>query len=126
MEKEDFTKPITKPYWMIHTVGDKYHPTISHTHGLCRGGHLELELNLPLIQKQAMDILNTIAFEIANGKTFKDNDVDNTLLTCSIVFKETKPVYGDEDDKVLRVILPDSNFVFPWEDGCEEPYKSQI
>jgi len=115
---------ITKPTWIIHAVFDE-NAMAFHTHGLDKYGSLELELNLPLDQKQGMTFVNLVGLEIANGKKFKDGDIDNTVFQCNITFREAKSIFG-ENEKILRIILPDENFKFPWEDGCSQPYKSQI
>lgn len=113
------------PTWMIHAVCD-HGKFVYYTNGLYKYDSLELELNLSIKNKQAQRFLNIIGYEIANnGKRFKDGDIDNTLFTAPIAFKEVEGIYGD-GEKNLRVIFQDTNFKFPWEDGCEEPYKSQI
>lgn len=115
---------IEKPTWIIHGVcsGDK---VVYHTHGLKEYGSLELELNLSLNKAQGTQFLNIIGLHIANGKVFNDGDFDETIFTCKIAFKKLKGIYGDGEDN-LRVIFPDTNFKFPWDEGCEEPYMSQI
>ena len=117
-------KKITKPTWMIHGVCGGGN-TVYHTHGLNEYGSLELELNLSLEKNQACQFINLIGLEIANGKKFKDGDFDDTIFNCKIAFKEVEGIY-EENQKCLRVIFPDTNYKFPWEDGCEEPYKWQI
>ena len=120
MDKDNIIKI---PTWIIHGVcsGD----IVYHTHGLDKYNSLELELKLSLDKKQAMEFLNLIGLEIANGKVFKDGDFNQTIFTTQIAFKEVKGIYGEENP-ILRVIFPDTNLKFPWEIGCQEPYKSQI
>jgi hypothetical protein len=117
---------IEIPTWIIHGVCDGNGGVVYHTHGLDEYGSLELELNLALNGKQAMQFINIIGLEIANGKKFKDGDIDDTIFSAKTAFREVTPIEGDKDKKVLRIIFQDPNFLFPWEEGCEEPYKSQI
>ncbi|EQB4340873.1 DUF4262 domain-containing protein [Clostridium botulinum] len=118
---------IKEPTWIIHGVCDKDKDTVVyHTHGLEEYNSLELELNLSLEQKQAMRFLNLIGLKIANGIGFKDGDSDNSIFNCEVFFKEVDGIYRNGNRRMLRVILPDPNFKFPWENGCAEPYKSQL
>lgn len=115
---------IMKPTWIVRAdcnMGKKVFTTV----GLDRYGSLELELNLSIDPRQATVFLNLIGLEIANGKIFKDGDFDDTVFTCEMAFREVTGIYGGGEKK-LRVIFKDPNFKYPWEEGCEEPYKSQI
>lgn len=117
---------IKEPTWIIHgVVGGPYGNVVYHTHGLDKLDSLELELNLPLNQQQAMGFINIIGYAIANGRKLKNNDIIEDLFSCKVFIKEVEGIYG-EGEKNLRIVFPDPNFKFPWEDGCEEPYKSQI
>lgn len=115
---------ITQPTWMIHgnCNGERI---IYCTDGLSKYNSLEIEMTLQLNRNQAMQFLNLIAFVIANGKTFKDGDIDESIFTCPIAFREVNGKSGNGERK-LRVIFQDTNFKFPWEDGCEERFKAQI
>ena len=127
--------------WIIHAVA----PTLEeinnktnisdhivfHTHGLKQyNNNLELELNLPINTKQAMQFINLIGYAIAfKGLKVEHGTIlkEKTLFSCEVAFVEVEPIYGDDDNtKVLRIIFPDKNFRFPWDIGCEEPYASQI
>jgi len=55
--------------WTIHNICDGKQFTY-HTYGLNVYGSLELELNLPLIPKQAALFINLIAKDIAEGKRY--------------------------------------------------------
>lgn len=112
--------------WVVHgVIDDKNNRVVYHTHGLDKYGSLELELNLSVEQKVAMDILNSVGIEIAKGKKYIDGDIDETLLTCKIAFKKVKGIFG-YGEMNLRVIVPDPNFKFPWEEGCQKEYINQI
>lgn len=112
------------PTWIIHAV-PKDGKLVFHTHGLIEYDSLELELNLPLNQSQAMKFINIVGLGIANGLNLKDGDFDSTLFSCQTAFKEVDGIHGD-GERNLRIIFPDTNYTFPWEEGCQEPYKSQI
>lgn len=114
---------ILIPTWMIHRTCDGK-KVVFHTEGLDKYDSLELELNLTMSDKQGMISLNIIGLEIANGRKFEDREIDDTLFTCKIAFKKIKGIYLKKD--VLRVIVVDKNSKFPWEEGCEEPFKSQM
>ncbi|MDF2879985.1 MAG: hypothetical protein K0R54_542 [Clostridiaceae bacterium] len=119
---------IKKPTWIVHQVFDVPEANggiVYHTHGLNEYDVLELELNLPLEPKQATQFINLIGLEIVNGKKFNDGDFDQTIFSCKIAFKEVTGIQGNGEEN-LRIIFPDKNFKFPWEEGCNEPYKSQI
>ena len=54
------------------------------------------------------------------GEVFKDGDIIEDVLTCPIKIKEFT------EEKLLRVIAPDSSFKFPEDEECEELYKYQL
>jgi len=115
---------VMYPTWIVRANCNQGKKVFS-TEGLDKYGSLELELNLSIDAKQATTFLNIIGLEIVNGKVFKDGDFDDTIFTCEMAFKEVTGIYGDGERK-LRVIFKDRNFKYPWEEGCEELYKSQI
>lgn len=115
---------ITEPTWIIHQVFDE-NKIAFHTHGLNKYNSLELELNLPVKLDVGSQIINQIGLAIANGKSFEDGDFDETVLGCKIAFKKAICVFG-EKKMVLRIILPDENWKFPWDIGCNKIYKNQI
>lgn len=120
-------KKIKKPTWVIHHVFDEYE-TNYHTHGLNKYGSLELEINFPIQQNLAGHILNEIGLKIANGKKYKSNDTIEDIVNVKLKVIETKGVHSDAhgDEKVLRIILPDENHKFPWDEGCNPIYQKQI
>lgn len=116
---------ITEPTWIIHNVFDEEEMT-HHTHGLDVYGSLELEINLSISPKNAGMILNILGLEIANGKKFEDGEIDYSIFKNGIAFRKVTSKFGDVVSDVLRVIIPDTNFKFPWDEGCQEPYASQL
>ena len=77
-----------------------------------------------------MQFINLIGYAIAfEGLKVEHGTIlkEKTLFSCEVAFVEVEPIYGDDDnDKILRIIFPDTNFRFPWDIGCEEPYANQI
>lgn len=122
---------ITTPDWIIHGVFDNDNPDrgfVYHTHGLNKhDNRLELELNFPLNKKQAMQFINLIGLELINKNIIINEEYidDCTIFNCPIHFKKVKGIYGDGEENI-RIILPDPNMKFPWDEDCIEPYKSQI
>ena len=52
--------------WIIHFIPCTPQPSF-HTHGLDRHNSLELELNLALKPRQAMQFINLTAMDMVNG-----------------------------------------------------------
>lgn len=119
------TDKITTPTWVIHGVFDEEHTIVYHTHGLKEYDLMELEMTLPLEKQVAQDFLNLIGLEIANGRSFKDGEKVEKLFNVPIVFRIVDGIHGD-NEKHLRVIFPDANNKFPWDDGCDAEYAKQI
>jgi len=84
--------------------------------------HPELQLVLPLSDRDCMYILNTLAFRIQNGERLKTGMVDKRdEFGCDF---RLDYVYR-QGDYVFRVIVPDPQMRFPEDPLCEEPYKYQ-
>lgn len=114
--------------WIIHGVfGDEKEGMVYHTHGLNKYGMTELELNISINQKQAMEFINIIAtYLIENNIIIKDEYIDEkNIFNCDIFFRRVKGIHGNGEQNI-RIILPDQNFLFPWDDGCDEIFKNQI
>ena len=120
---------ITEPTWMIHQVFDE-HSADYHTHGLNKYNSLELEINLPIEKELAMYILNEIGLEMANKKReLKDGDIIEEIVNVKLAVVKTRGVRSDAhkgEESVFRIILPDENLKFPWDEGCDAVFKKQI
>lgn len=118
--------------WGIHAViMDDDGNMNYHTHGLDKYNSLELEINLNVHTNIAKNIINTIGLDIANGKEIKDGYFDEENFNCKIAIKEAIEICKDThidkiDHRILRIILPDDNFKFPWDDECQDFYRTQI
>lgn len=115
---------IKKPTWIIHGVGDENTPLSYHTHGLDKYGSLELEINLNIQNELAGYIINEIGLKIANGEKIMNMDIIEDVVTAPLVVVRTKGIHSEEE--VLRIIIPDENLKFPWEEGCSEKYIKQV
>lgn len=115
-----------KPTWIIHAI--LCDPPCYHTHGLDRYGSLELELNLPLEQRQAALFINLIASEIAEkGKRYRSGDREDDVFNVPFYLFETSAVQPSRDnDRVLRILFCDPAGKYPWEPGCASPYAEQL
>ena len=88
---------------------------------------LELELNLPIDPKAAMNILNVIGIALKyNGFTITDGLIDNTLFTAPLLFKKISPGIDTPDKEIMRVVLCDENKRFPDDPECDEKYCKQM
>lgn len=80
---------------------------------------MEIEVVLPLYQKEGCAFCNCIGIAIAKGLRIEDGLMVDSLFTdelgCKqpIYFFKTKPIHGEKE--VYRAIFPDPNGLFPWE-----------
>lgn len=102
-----------KPTWIIHFVLCE-HPSY-HTHGLDRYGSLELELNLPLTQRQATLFINLIADEVAEkGKRYQSGDREDDVFNLPFYLFETNAIHSSKPtDRVLRILFCDPDGRYP-------------
>ncbi|SHJ57647.1 hypothetical protein SAMN02745136_00433 [Anaerocolumna jejuensis DSM 15929] len=111
--------------WKIHIVPDETTGLLSgHTHGLDKWGSLEIEINLHLRPEILGQYLNLIAEKIVKGLMVEDGERVMGIFDCPIYFFKTKSVQSE--DEVLRVIVPDEEMRFPWDNDCSESYREQI
>ena len=116
--------------WTIHGVFNKDGTVSYHTHGLNRYKSLEVEMNLPLQEKQAALFMNTIGKEIANGRKIEDGEMAERIFNLPVFFFKVKSI--EHDEEMMRVVFPDPNGLFPWEKHlpsnlvCQSPYDKQI
>ena len=116
--------------WTIHGVTDDDGSVSYHTHGLDNHGMLELELNLNIEPRRAMEIINYIAYNlIKDNRIIKEEAMLEKIFTCPIYLKKTKAIHTTNKfnmkTDILRIILPDDKLRFPWDKGCSKEYKSQ-
>lgn len=91
----------------------------AHTHGLERYGHLDFQMVLFLPTEEIGRILNTLGLRVQSGERFRSGDmVSGIYEDCDVRLDE----YEETGRKVLRVIIPDANNIFPEEGDCMLPY----
>ena len=95
----------------------------AHTHGLERYGHLDFQMVLFLPTEEIGLILNTLGLRVQSGERFRSGDmVSGIYEDCDVRLDE----YEETGRKVLRVIIPDANNIFPEEGDCMLPYCLQF
>ena len=95
----------------------------AHTHGLERYGHLDFQMVLFLPTEEIGRILNTLGLRVQSGERFRSGDmVSGIYEDCDVRLDE----YEETGRKVLRVIIPDANNIFPGEGDCMLPYCLQL
>ena len=115
-----------RPDWIIHYIlCDR--PS-SHTHGLDKYGSLELELNLPVSDKKATEVLNLVGDAIAEkGRRYRSGDYEDGIFTLPFYLFETESaVPGSVSNRVLRILVCDPDGKYPWEAGCDPDYAAQL
>lgn len=112
---------IAQHGWVWHYILDE--PISAHTHGLPESyGHPDLEILLPLRDKQIGSVLWALVDAVKNGANFSDLHEETGVLSCPVRF-----VWSIESGrKVLRAIFPDAAGHFPGEAGCDEPFRRQL
>ena len=95
----------------------------AHTHGLERYGHLDFQMVLFLPTEEIGRIFNTLGLRVQSGERFRSGDmVSGIYEDCDVRLDE----YEETGRKVLRVIIPDANNIFPEEGDCMLPYCLQF
>ena len=138
IEKEQ--EQLRKFGYYIHFINNEKFFDI-HTHGLLMNfGILDLQLIVPygteysngpeFLDDFIIDFFSNMCKYAMdrNNDPLCDNDFSNLSLpdksTKKIKFKVVKD--NDFDRMLLRVIFPDSNGKYPWDDDCDELYKLQF
>ena len=94
-----------------------------HTHGMEKYKHLDFQLVLNLDMQTAGYILNTLGERVRDGERFKNGDyVKGIFLDCDVRLE----TFREDGRKVLRVIIPDQNNIFPDEPSCNKMYQIQM
>ena len=93
------------------------------TVGMYKYNHPEFQLVLNMDHKMILHILNSLGLKVQSGRTFKDGDiVDDLFIGYNAKIKEFSE---DDDQKILRVLIPDTNHKFPEDEGCQQEYAYQ-
>ena len=95
----------------------------AHTHGMARYGHPDFQVVLRIPDSEIRRILNILCLAVQKGITFEDGEyIGGIYDDCTVRLQS----FWDGDRKVLRVIIPDANNVFPDRGGCRTPYSYQL
>ncbi len=95
----------------------------AHTHGMEKHNHRDFQLVLALPNEEIGRILNTIGLMVLAGHRFYDGEYINGIYEdCSVRLMEIE----ETGRKVLRVIIPDKNNIYPENPMCERPYRFQL
>lgn len=114
--------------WIIHTVlpekgGKDSDLTNSHTHGMEKHGSDDFQLVMPYDGRTVGELLNTVAALAAGGRKIDEETEIHGLFTTGPArfarFRETGRT-------VLRMICPDENGKYPWDEGCAPTYADQL
>lgn len=94
-----------------------------YTHGLEQYDHPDFQLVLDYELETAADILNALGERVRNGEKFNAGDyVKGIFEDCDVRLD----VFEESGRDVLRVIVPDSNNIFPDEEGCSSSFCHQM
>lgn len=95
----------------------------AHTHGMANYGHMDFQMVLHLPHHEIARILNTLGLRVQDGERFKAGDmVSGIYEDCQIRLDE----FEETGRKVLRVIIPDKDNIFPDDERCMDIYKLQM
>lgn len=94
----------------------------AHTHGMARYDHMDFQLVLFLPVLEIGRILNTMGLHVQAGERFKAGDlVSGIYEDCDVRLDE----FEETGRKVLRIVIPDKNNIFPEDPRCMEVYRLQ-
>ena len=95
----------------------------AHTHGMEKYEHQDFQLVLRLPPNEIGRILNTFGLRVQAGEKFKNGDlVSGIYEDCNVKLQE----FEETGRKVLRVMIPDANNIFPEKNECNEVYRMQL
>lgn len=94
----------------------------AHTHGMEQYDHPDFQMVLYLPRKEIMRILNTFGLMVQQGRKFHNGEyVSGIYLDCSVRLME----FEETGRKVLRVVIPDKNNIYPEDANCRPHYRFQ-
>ena len=95
---------------------------IFHTIGMERYDHPNFQLVLNCDMGTACTILNTFGDYVRAGRRFNSEECVSDIFNCDVHIKTFK----HNGRNVLRVIIPDGNFINPDEEGCDPGFCFQL
>ena len=95
---------------------------IFHTIGMERYDHPDFQLVLNCDMGTACTILNTFGDYVRAGRRFNSEECVSDIFNCDVHIKTFK----HNGRNVLRVIIPDGNFIYPDEVECDPGFCFQL
>ena len=95
---------------------------IFHTIGMERYDHPDFQLVLNCDMGTACTILNTFGDYVRAGRRFNSDECVSDIFNCDVHIKTFK----HNGRNVLRVIIPDGNFIYPDEEECDPGFCFQL
>lgn len=95
---------------------------IFHTIGMERYDHPDFQLVLNCDMGTACTILNTFGDYVRAGRRFNSEECVSDIFNCDVHIKTFK----HNGRNVLRVIIPDGNFIYPDEEECDPGFCFQL
>ena len=95
---------------------------IFHTIGMERYDHPNFQLVLNCDMGTARTILNTFGDYVRAGRRFNSEECVSDIFNCVVHIKTFK----HNGRNVLRVIIPDGNFIYPDEEECDPGFCFQL
>ena len=95
---------------------------IFHTIGMERYDHPNFQLVLNCDMGTACTILNTFGDYVRAGRRFNSEECVSDIFNCDVHIKTFK----HNGRNVLRVIIPDGNFIYPDEEECDPGFCFQL
>lgn len=123
--------------WIIHLVANgavcaecgkaeySFRPNLcnAHTHGMEKYNHPDFQMVLRASNEEICRILNTLGLRVQQGEKFYDGAyVTGIYEDCRVRLQQ----FEETGRKVLRVIIPDGNNIFPENPACVAPYNLQL
>ena len=121
---------------VLYVMGDDTGPGFSYSIGLFKSyGHPEIII-IGLKQQLAHTLINNMAYEIKQGKTFSPQTFEADIIdgfNCYIInadkvhydayVGQAQNYYGDDDFPLIQCIYPTVKGIFPWENEWPEEIK---
>jgi hypothetical protein len=114
--------------WKTHAVfpDGKINPNKVnfHTHGILeKFGHLDFQVVIPLKPELVHGIFWDLVDQIISGKKFEeDKEYAGIIKNYNVMFRN----FCEGDRNVLRLIFPDENGLYPFEQGCNLAFSVQM
>lgn len=113
-------------FYIHNLVSDEGQFINCHTHGLLRNfGFIELEVRNP---KLSIEINRNILESTVGDIKYQSIPIpkNNSFIRINKKLCMFKLLKDDFEMLIYRIIFPDDNGLYPWEDGCDPIYKTQF